>query len=361
MRSDFNCDRRVEMDFLEIDGAVISQIPGDEEIDMDLIDLIVHNTRNTWQAGRGEGEKRRDTIQGKKAELVFERYVAEHTGHKYLSYDDFREDGFRKHAPFDGLLIGRDTDAAAERECINAINREIAYGSEVGTISPDLRKKLEDRKIFTLEIKSSSLKKRDYEGVDNAVRRTRDACRQIVHNLERWDFFVYPHYLRTSGSVADFYDYTEYVRLHEKGFPQGNERFLRQLMKEEYDHASDLYTRFYFDYAKGHIYLPGYILKEDFFRNPRIMHMPGLKSGMALYYMYGMRGRTAFSRIDTDGRIWAYDREVAYERLFAGREYRCGICKDRLRICKSMRNRGFFYRCYTCERNFSLESVLEDL
>ena len=34
------------MDFLEIDGAIISQIPGDEEIDMDLIDLIVHNTHD---------------------------------------------------------------------------------------------------------------------------------------------------------------------------------------------------------------------------------------------------------------------------------------------------------------------------
>ncbi|MCI8799866.1 MAG: hypothetical protein HFH88_08630 [Lachnospiraceae bacterium] len=348
------------MKFLEIDGAIISRIPGDEEIDMDLIDLIVHNTRNTWQAGRREEEKRRDTIQGKKAELVFERYIAEHTGHRYLSYDDFRSDGFQKHAPFDGLLIGRDTRREVERESIHAINREIAEGSEVGTISPDLRKKLEDKGIFTLEIKSSSLKNRDYEGVDNAVRRTREACGQIVRNLERWDFFVYPHYLRTSAEVKNFYDYTEYVRTYEEGFPQGNERFLRLLMIDEYEHASNLYTRFYFDYAKEHIYLPGYILKEDFFRNPRIMHMPGIKSGMALYYMYGLRNRTPFSDIDRDQRIWAYDREAAYGRLFAGREHRCGICGDRLRICKSTGNRGFFYRCYTCERNFSLESVIEE-
>lgn len=346
------------MNFLDIDGAIISQIPGDEEIDRNLIDLMVHNTRNTWQAGRREEEKRRDTIQGKKAELVFERYIAEHTGHRYLSYDEFREDGFRKHAPFDGLLIGRDTDAAAEKECINAINREIAGGSEVGTISPGLRKRLEDEGIFTLEIKSSSLKGRDYEGVDNAVRRTREACEQIIHNLERWDFFVYPHYLRTSGSVADFYDYTEYVRAHEEGFPQGNERFLRQLMFTEYEHASNLYTRFYFDYAKGHIYLPGYILKEDFFRNPRIMHMPGLKSGMALYYMYGLRNRTPFSRIDTDKRIWEYDRRAAYGRLFAGRERNCAVCGDKLMLCRSEKNKSYFYRCYTCERNYSPESVL---
>lgn len=348
------------MDFLEIDGAIISQIPGDEEIDMDLIDLIVHNTRNTWQAGRRDEEKRRDTIQGKKAELVFERYIAEHTGHRYLSYDDFRKDGFQKHAPFDGLLIGRDTDMAAQQECTKAINREISEGGKAGSISPKLRKALEDRGIFTLEIKSSALKNRDYEGVDNTVHRTREACGQIVHNLERWDFFVYPHYLRTSGTVTDFYDYTEYVRSHGEGFHQGNERFLRQLMIAEYEHASNLYTRFYFDYAKGHIYLPGYILKEDFFRNPRIMHMPGIKSGMALYYMYGLRNRTPFSRIDRDERIWAYNREAAYGRLLAGREHRCGICGDGLRICKSTRNRGFFYRCYTCERNFSLESVMEE-
>lgn len=73
----------------------------------DIVEKIVDNTANTWQKDRTKEEIYHDTLQGKLAEDMFADFIQFYQKEQtilYLSYDDFREDGFEKHAPIDGIL-----------------------------------------------------------------------------------------------------------------------------------------------------------------------------------------------------------------------------------------------------------------
>lgn len=66
---------------------------------------IAHNTTNTWEPDRNFDELLNNTLQGKIVEDMFESYVkAKDEGIEYSSYDIFRTDNYRIHAPIDGIL-----------------------------------------------------------------------------------------------------------------------------------------------------------------------------------------------------------------------------------------------------------------
>lgn len=358
------------MESIMIDGAVISKVPADGELDQTEIEQIVSHTVNTWQKDRKAAEIRRDTMQGKKAELVLENFLQDHSKLTYLSYDKFRGDLYRKHAPFDGLLFCKVTDPALLQGFLSRIKDEVA-DSETGKISIQLRKELEANRIYTVEIKSSSLKKRDYEGVmfyngtekgdagNLTFPRTKAAYRQIVRNIKRWDYFVYPYYKRTSGEIRSFYDYAEAVRgnFDHQVRQQGNQAFLRGLMITEYENACDFYTRLYFDYQTNEIYLPGYLKKGSFYENPYIAHMPGGKSGQALYYMRSITDGNSFLQIDQDIGGWDFGNAAAYGRLFACSRRKCPNCGRDLQICNVKSKRKYCYRCYPCDAWYDVEDI----
>lgn len=338
-----------------VNGAGIWEIPPDEVLDHAQIDRLVEHTANTWQTGRKREETLRDTVQGKKAEYAFACFLKACTRVRYLSYDDFRRDAFLSHAPFDGLLYRQEIAQAVLDSCIEQICAEIAAGNGTGVISPRLRQDMEKQGIFTMEVKSSVLKDRlgDFRGVSGSLPRSRDDCAQIVRNIERWDFFVYPHFTRTDEKIQNFYDYTEYVKCQypDEFSALTNEKFLQKLMRMEFDHASDVYTRLYFDYEAGMIYIPGYILKEDFFTRPQLAKMPGDKSGKALYYMHTIGDRKSFCQMPEDGRIWNFSQEESYKRLLVGVRQRC-ICGGIIRYCNSKKNRTYFCKCFDCKREY---------
>lgn len=343
----------------EYNGTIISKLPDDSEVDINEVLMIVKNTKNTWQVGRKYDEVVRDTLQGKKSELVFERAINNYSKMRYIAYDKIRKDLYQKHAPFDGLLVPNEVTNQVLNRNVDLINNEIVYGGDSGQISVELRNKLEDDRIFTIEIKSSSLKDKDYIGIDRYEERKEEDYVTIINNIKHWDFFVYPHYIRTSEKIKNFYEYSEFVQntTDQVYKNMGNELFLKNLMKIEYENASDIYTRLYLDKIKSEIYIPGYILKEDFFCQPVINHMPGDKSGRALYYMHSISDGKTFIQIDNDIRLKEYNRLQNYKKLLAGSSKSCPKCKNALRICKSTRNKDYFYRCFDCEKNYALYSL----
>lgn len=362
------------MGYITVDGTVICKAPSEKELDQREIEQIVSHTANTWQRGRGADETRRDTVQGKKAELALEGFLHRRSQIQYLSYDKFREDGYQKHAPFDGILFRRDTAPKLLEYLVGRINDDVA-GSDKGQIGAALRKELAACGVYTMEIKSSSLKKRDYEGVsalsgeeervveeDGTVFiyvRTEEEYQQIVNNIKRWDFFVYPYYKRKSEEIQTFYDYAESVRANtpDRERQQSNWRFLHDLIVAEYDNACDIYTRLYFDYETGEIYFPGYLKKGDFYKKPRIAHMPGGKSGQALYYMRSIADGRSFGEIDQDIASWHFGDEAAYGRLFAGDRRECIRCGADLQICNVRTRRAYRYRCYSCGAWYDMDEV----
>lgn len=340
----------------EIKGSFVCKMPCDNEFDMGEIVKIAEHTKNTWQTNRTLDEICKDTLQGKRAELILENIIDEKSNVKFISYDSFRKDEYRKHAPFDGLIVSEDISEASVNKKIERINRDIEKGGERGTITTTLRKELEDSKIFTVEIKSSSLKASDYRGIESQnIRKLRDYGR-ILDNLKKWDYFVYPHFTRKSNYIKNFYEYSEYVKNNESDVfgGLGNEKFLKKLMRIEFDNASDIHTRVYFDYCTNEIYVPGYVLKEDFFKKPVIGKMPGRKSGEALYYMHPINQGKSFLELGSDMRLRQFNRMNAYEQLLAGRSHSCEKCQSNLNLCRGDKYKKYFYKCYMCGESYNI-------
>lgn len=349
------------LDFRIVNNMIVCEIPPEDCLDREEIIQISEHTVNTWQQDRNDTETMKNTVQGKLAEYVLEKYLETMTDVRYISYDEFREDGFEKHAPFDGLIYSRYIEDDNLNKMTDEINHEVAQ-SENGQITEKLRRRLERYRIFSLEIKSSQLRLRsgDYRGVQHInLPREKEDYIKITENLKKWDFFVYPYFTRRSSTISSFYDYAEEVRESDEFSDQSNQVYLRNLMLTEFRNASDIYTRLYFDYESNEVFIPGYVLKEDFFRNPRIHKMPGKKSGMALYYMKSIAAGTPFLEINSDDRIWEADITASEKRIF-GVQKRCPECGGSLRICNVKKRRTYSYKCFDCEKWFTVDEINEN-
>lgn len=345
------------IDYRVVDGTIICPIPSTGCLNMSEIKCIAKYTVNTWQQDRDTQDTLDNTTQGKMAEYVLEKYLEKKTDIRYISYDKFRRDDYKKHAPFDGLIYSVKASADVLRELIDEIIIDVSE-SDTGQITELMRERLETYKVFTLEIKSSQLRKRDYEGVEHVkLPRNEKDYEKIVNNIRRWDFFVYPHYTRRSDSISSFYDYAEFVRKRKEFWNLGNQAYLKQLILTEFRNASDIYTRLYFDYQTNEIFIPGYIIKEDFFKNPKIGKMPGGKSGMALYYMKSIGDGLSFLEIEHNEGIWMFERLNAYIKLFACAKRICPVCSKELQICNAKARNTYSYKCFECRNWFTVDEI----
>lgn len=73
----------------------------DDEINTDYLS---DHTMNTWQSDRTAEDKLSDTLIGKHAEAAVETALNVIGITDYHSYDSFRADDFKEHAPFDGVI-----------------------------------------------------------------------------------------------------------------------------------------------------------------------------------------------------------------------------------------------------------------
>lgn len=344
-----------EIHFWRAGRALVCEIPRLSAAEREVAEETARHTKNTWQKNRYFQEILKNTVQGKLAEVVFEACLEQVTDTCLAVYDQFRADGMKRHAPVDALIFKKETAEAVRLDCERRLAIEAA-DSEFGTVSVGLREYLSSRGAVTVEIKSSALKGADFDGVGDLKHRTPRDFSVIAENILKRDFFIYPHFLRSSGEISSFYQYAEYVRTTRGDqFPSGNRSFLHRLMEVEYDNACDVYTRLYFDYGSGHVYIPGYISREDFFVRPRIGKMPGAKSGQAVYYMRSIGDGFPVEEIDGDRRLWNHDRQGAYARLFGGRAELCPCCGGKLQICASRNRQQYFYHCFGCGKNFSAD------
>ncbi|GEM_PF-816396 len=345
------------MIFKKYENVIICPIPENSELDRTQIERIVTHTHNTWQHDRPVAEIRANTIQGKKAEIVIEKLLAENSAARYLSYDKLRNDNFEMHAPFDGLIYNCSTGKNRLNEVVRTINNDVKNSvGDTGMLKPETREFLEDNGFYTIEIKSSLLQNpRDYRNMThkNRTDRTReDYICLCDHIKEFYDFFVYPHYCRDNINICSFYDYTVYVRGKNPEFRNCSiENFIIKLMRDEYRNACNIYTRVFFDPLSDEIIIPGYVVKNRFFEEPRIQKMPSPKSRNAIYYMYHMKYGTSFLEIDSDRELRKWDRISSYAKLF-GKKETCRNCGAELKFRETTKgtndNHKFLYLCDEC-------------
>lgn len=346
---------RTEFFMRLVDGFVIYDLPHSDELNMDEINAIVGNTHNTWQKNRHIEELRQNTIQGKRAEYVIERFLRENSRYRYKSYDAIRADGYKKHAPFDGIISSQDIKEDVLKEAIDSINEDVKNSEgDTGTISVKTRDYLEDSGILTVEIKSSLLQDpRDYRTMIHKTKGNRteqDYKNLCTYIREFYDFFVYPHYCRDNINIHSFYEYTVYLRNNNHADYEIIEMFLAKLMRDEFDNACNIYTRVFIDVLSDEIIIPGYIVKNRFFEEPRIQKMPSKKSINAIYYMYHMQYGKSLIEIDNDREISRFNRFQAYNELFGRKQHVCNRCNTILKLVESTRNHKFLFVC-KCKNN----------
>lgn len=349
------------MEYKKYKNVVICAVPGNDELDMEEIENIVRHTHNTWQHDRPVSEIRENTIQGKRAELAIEHILEENSAVRYLSYDKLRKDNFNKHAPFDGVIYHSGVRESVLTEAIERINGDVSNSAgESGIITTETREFLEDKGIFTVEIKSSLLQDpRDYRNMLHKSKEQRteedyDALCEYIKNF--YDYFVYPHYCRDHPEITSFYEYTTYVRKTHPEIVSGTDKakFLQNLMKIEFMNTCDVYTRVFFDVLSDEIIIPGYVIKTRFFEEPRIMKMPSVKSKNAIYYMYHMNLGSGILEIeeDTELKQWNGDNERA--GLLGMQLPPCPACANQLKLVETIKNSDcrkhkFLYLCETCK------------
>lgn len=267
---------------------------------------IAKHTLNTWQKNRSFKEILDNTVQGKVVEEMFENYIeAKNAGIKYTSYDVFRTDNYFKHAPFDGFLYKNDNPFF--KESIHKVTQDVERNT-YGKLSDETFTWLTDHHMYTVEIKSSKIPDKDYPYQGNIQFNSLQYQSGIINNLRKRDFFVYPKYNRTNGSlIHNFSDYAKYVKSLNIPF-QGD--FNTELLNKERKGKCDIYTRIFIDRKKSKsfiAYMLGYTLKDSFFYNPRIINMPSKKSRKAVYFAFPISSAHHINELMIDKSLWGYD------------------------------------------------------
>lgn len=246
------------------------------------VDTIAQNTENTWQQGRGEAEIRRDTFQGKLAEEVVETYLKSVRHLCYISYDEFRKDGKRKHAPFDGLLY--DSESGLQ-EAIKLVCREVQLSSH-GALSPEARETIRQLGCRTIEIKSTQIDSKRKQAADFHNYSSSADVARLIEVILRDDFLTYPHYCR-SGEISNLEAYCQFVQKQDPCFSNlAGEKLLDDIIAHEKKYQCDVFIRVYTDEDHLRAFIMGFLTREKFFdRNILVKKMPQPnKSEKAVYF-----------------------------------------------------------------------------
>lgn len=228
-------------------------------LNLDNNEVIIENTKNTWQPNRTKEGKKNDSNLGKMAEKAVENYLNKNNdNYYYLSYDSFRNDDFKKHAPFDGLYISKDTTKEKINGFISLINNEVKKGNIKQNYI--FKSEMIKEKIFTVEVKSTRITGRH--------KRKENPSEELI---KKDDFLIYPEHKRKSSIIQCTKDYIDYCTLTKK--------------IENYSLIPDINIRVYIDEPLKKAFIIGYITKTTFVKNMEIKKMPQKgKSEDAIYW-----------------------------------------------------------------------------
>ena len=194
--------------------------------------FIAKFTENTWQKNRGLKEKTRDTAQGKNAELAVIHFLDSNGKIGYIAYDDFRDDGFEKHAPFDGILFNKTIETNIVKTIIADVNNEV-HLSKYGEISATLREKIKRQNVYCVEIKSTKINEKKMYNKEVSI-----------DSILNDDFLTYPLYARSGYYSTESYIFLAKKRLNLSGWIDMPE--LKKIVFEnEERNNSDIFIRVY--------------------------------------------------------------------------------------------------------------------
>ncbi|MBQ9234467.1 MAG: hypothetical protein IJ167_10620 [Lachnospiraceae bacterium] len=257
-----------------------------------IVNQIANHTVETWQPDRKSFEKGSNTRQGKIAEEIVEFFWQIYFG-DYLftkSYDEIRNDNYKKHAPFD-FLIWKSAELditpieKAIRNDIDSTNNEFVKLSEY---TRDLCKK---KNVKIVEVKSTKIRdelktQAHFEGDYKDT----ESVKKLISTIKRKDdVFCYPYYKRSeTNHNYNFNDYCIYVKSMEPSLTgyDGEELKSKVLDIELEKQCCDIFVRVYLDSSANIGFVFGWMKRENLLDNEVIFkRMPkNNKSEDALYF-----------------------------------------------------------------------------
>ncbi len=260
----------------------------EENPDNTVAAIIADNTEQTWQPDRERPETLANTVQGKISEEILQTYLKRyHPEINVLSYDEIRNDRFKKHSPFDHLVWVGERDigsvtASVRNDITNTVGRYVSLSAE--TISLCRR---ENVKI--IEVKSTQITYRHKSKCSFVRGGYRDIAQtaKLADIILGDDFLAYPHLCRSSlqhsFSEADYISLLRSRGINVSGVGE-------MLQYERANQTADAFVRVYIDEGERVGLIMGWIDRDSFYTAPVLKKMwQRGKSELAVYFAVSLR------------------------------------------------------------------------
>lgn len=253
---------------IELFDNIVGAYYGELDVDNSIINQIAVNTAETWQPAREKSERGSNTKQGKIAEEIVELFINRFLSNRISlkSYDEIRNDEFRKHAPFDFLIwkIGsvdiEQIEMSIQNDIANTPNQFVR-------LSEYTRRLCRNSNVKIVEVKSTKIRdslKRDSEFNGNYD--DKEEVIKLVNEIKHSDdVFCYPYYKRSDTSVDySIHNYCQYVQHQETSLASlAGEQLRRSVIDLEVLHqCSDIFVRVYLDQEAKRGFVIGWMQRE---------------------------------------------------------------------------------------------------
>lgn len=252
----------------------------------------VSGAAGTWQPDRPKKERECNIEQGKIAEEITERFIRQYYSQELSlkTYDEIRNDDFKKHAPFDFLLWKTGTVNIAFIE--EAIRQDIARTpNKFVKLSNVTRRLCRTLGVKIVEVKSTNIRndlkvESDFTGDYDNVK----SVQKLLETIRRKDdVFCYPKLKRREsdpGYCLDDYCREVQERFSEFDGCKGENLRRRVIAWECENQCCDIFVRVYLDRPAKKGFVIGWMQKEELlddtvqFKRMRQKN----KSELALYF-----------------------------------------------------------------------------
>ena len=180
---------------LTLQNHIVCADYGQVHLDARVVGQIINYTAETWQPDRPKKERECNIEQGKIAEEITERFIRQYYSQELSlkTYDEIRNDDFKKHAPFDFLLWKTGTVNIAFIE--EAIRQDIARTpNKFVKLSNVTRRLCRTLGVKIVEVKSTNIRndlkvESDFTGDYDNVK----SVQKLLETIRRKDdVFCYP-------------------------------------------------------------------------------------------------------------------------------------------------------------------------
>lgn len=261
---------------LTLQNHIVCADYGQVHLDARVVGQIIDYTAETWQPDRPKKERECNIEQGKIAEEITEQFIRQYYSQELSlkTYDEIRNDDFKKHAPFDFLLWKTGTVNIAFIE--EAIRQDIARTpNKFVKLSNVTRRLCRTLGVKIVEVKSTNIRndlkvESDFTGDYDNVK----SVQKLLETIRRKDdVFCYPKLKRREsdpGYCLDDYCREVQERFSEFDGCKGENLRRRVIAWECENQCCDIFVRVYLDRPAKKGFVIGWMQKEELFDGKRV-------------------------------------------------------------------------------------------